>query len=122
MPSANMVVIPQRLLMEPYFDPDYPKALQYGTLGVDIAKKIVSSLFKYNVLYNANGTRIKDGTLLANLSLTSIDNQLQCLGDLTSSLDAPDEKFTNRTSLNTFIRISAVRQALKVRKNCSGSR
>ncbi|KAL0268403.1 UNVERIFIED_CONTAM: hypothetical protein PYX00_010359 [Menopon gallinae] len=118
-PSANMVVVPQRLLMEPYFESDYPKAMQYGTLGVDIARKIVSSLFKYNVLYSANGTRIKDRTLLANLSLTSIDNQMQCLGGLAASLDVPDEKITNRTSLNTFVSMSAVRQALKALKRAT---
>lgn len=115
-PTANKIIVPHRLLREPYYEPDYPIAVLYGTLGVEIAREMVSSLLKYSALYSSNGTLINNHSLVANLSLTAIDHQLKCINDFCVQNEISDAKTSNRTSLNTFINISAVKQASKVCK------
>ena len=113
-PSANKIIVPQRLLKEPYYEPDYPMAVLYGTLGVDIAREMVSSLLKYSALYHSNGTLINDNGLVANLSLSFADHQMNCLNEFYVENAIGEAEIANRTSLNTLINISGVKQALKV--------
>lgn len=113
-PTANKIAVPQRLLRQPYYEPDYPISVRYGTLGIQIAREMISSLLRHSALYNANGDMLIDNGLVANLSLTSVDHQLECLVDACQANDVAEPTLANRTSLSTFISISAVKQALKV--------
>lgn len=113
-PSANTIIVPQRLLNKPYYEPEYPLPVLYGTLGVQISREFVSSLLKYSGLYASNGSLVPDRSLVANLTLNSIDHQLRCLVDLLATNDVVDEERANKTSLSTFINVSAVKQSLKV--------
>lgn len=118
-PTANKITIPQRLLREPYYEPDYPVAVLYGSLGVEIAREMITSLLRYSALYSSNGTLINDNGLVANLSLNSVNHQINCLNDFYVENAIGDVQIANRTSLSTFINISAVKQALKALKKVS---
>lgn len=69
----------------------------------------------YSGLYSYNGSLINAQSLVANLSMVSIDHQLKCLIDLqiNNNIETDFEK-SNRTILKTFTEISAVKQAFKV--------
>ncbi|EEB18638.1 endothelin-converting enzyme, putative [Pediculus humanus corporis] len=116
-PSENKIIIPQKLLNKPYYEPEYPIPVLYGTFGVEISKALVSSLFMYSGLYSYNGSLINTQSLVANLSMVSIDHQLKCLIDLqiNNNIETDFEK-SNRTILKTFTEISAVKQAFKSMK------
>ncbi|XP_066995595.1 endothelin-converting enzyme 2 [Anabrus simplex] len=110
-PTANKVVVPQWLLVPPFFHSQYPSSLLYGGIGVKLASAVVSAILPWNILYDGDGVLLSDNRPEVNQSMKAVrEAQKSIIHDIEASNTA-SSFVANRTSLSTVIHIAAVRQA-----------
>ncbi|XP_018016962.2 neprilysin-1 [Hyalella azteca] len=54
-PTANEIILPMGILREPFYNPDYPMYLNYGSLGVVIGHELVHGFDNHGKRYDAHG-------------------------------------------------------------------
>nr|CAD7396102.1 unnamed protein product [Timema poppensis] len=109
-PEANKVVVPYRLLMSPYFHRYYPLSILYGTLGMQVASAVVSSILPWNVLLNPSGRLLSQDNPVVNQSLRAARWPRRFIAERIVKNHAT-EHVANQTALQTVIDISALKQA-----------
>nr|CAD7455233.1 unnamed protein product [Timema tahoe] len=109
-PEANKVVVPYRLLMSPYFHRHYPLSILYGTLGMQVASAVVSSILPWNVLLNPSGRLLSQDNPIVNQSLRAAQWPRRFIAERIVKNQAT-EHVANQTALQTVIDISALKQA-----------
>ncbi|KAG5881500.1 hypothetical protein JTB14_001644 [Gonioctena quinquepunctata] len=116
-PSDNAVIIPWSLLTEPFFEKDYPSAVIYGRLGVEIAEAVVSSIFPYKSLWTSDRKILSPYHMTVDESLKSCQSSLTCIEDqILNSKWISYHAASNETSLKTLIHLTAIdvaREALR---------
>lgn len=109
--SANKVVVPFHNLVPPIFHPQYPLAVLYGGLGVQLSSAFVSAVLPWSVLYGPDGKLIPPDHVIGNQSVQAVQDPLKFLiQDLINSGHI-SESVANRTALATMKQIAAIRQA-----------
>ncbi|CAG2053435.1 unnamed protein product, partial [Timema podura] len=109
-PEANKVVVPYRLLMSPFFHRHYPLSILYGTLGMQVASAVVSSILPWNVLLNPSGRLLSQDNPIVNQSLRAARWPRRFITERIVKNQAT-EHVANQTALQTVIDISALKQA-----------
>nr|CAD7585853.1 unnamed protein product [Timema genevievae] len=109
-PEANKVVVPYRLLMSPFFHRHYPLSILYGTLGMQVASAVVSSILPWNVLLNPSGRLLSQDNPIVNQSLRAARWPRRFIAERIVKNQAT-EHVANQTALQTVIDISALKQA-----------
>lgn len=87
-----------------------------GSLGVQLAVAMVSSVSQHGVLYDGQGVLVERESTIGNDSLSLTAGQRKCLADALLAKRVDDEDFLRRTVFETLVHIAGVRQALKVRR------
>jgi hypothetical protein len=85
-----------------------------GSLGVQLAVAMVSSISQHGVLYDGQGVLVDRESTLGNDSLSLTAHQRKCLTDSLLHKKVDDEDFLKRTVFETLVQLAGVRQALKV--------
>ena len=85
-----------------------------GSLGVQLAVAMVSSISQHGVLYDGQGVLVDRESTLGNDSLSLTAHQRRCLTDSLLHKKVDDEDFLKRTVFETLVQLAGVRQALKV--------
>ncbi|EFX68571.1 hypothetical protein DAPPUDRAFT_228911 [Daphnia pulex] len=118
-PESNRIIIPEHLLLPPFYSVNYPQPILLGSLGVQLAVAMVASVSQHGVLYDGQGVLIDRESTIGNDSLSLTANQRKCLVDALHQKKIDDEDFLKRTVFETLVQLAGVRQALKVVTNPS---
>ncbi|XP_054286283.1 endothelin-converting enzyme 2-like [Macrosteles quadrilineatus] len=111
--AANKVVVPQALLREPYFHPDYPLAVLFGGLGVEISSAVVEAITPWNVLYADDGTLIDRMHPAVDQSGRSFFHPTSCLRQWWGKEGFASSQASEMATYNALIKLSGVNIALK---------
>ena len=84
-PAANKVIIPEYLLSEPLFHPNYPANVLFGGIGSMIAESIVDGVAGIGGVFTATG-RILDGSQTGNFTLSRAEKPNAALEDASHCL------------------------------------
>jgi len=114
--AANKVVVPQALLREPYFHPDYPLAVLYGGLGVEISSAVVEAITLWNVLYADDGTLVDRQHPAVDQSARVFLHPTTCLRQWWGKEGFAPSRASETTTYNTLIKLSGVNIALRTMK------
>uniref|UniRef100_A0A1B6L0T8 Endothelin-converting enzyme 1 n=1 Tax=Graphocephala atropunctata TaxID=36148 RepID=A0A1B6L0T8_9HEMI len=115
--AANKIVIPQALLQEPYFHPDYPSAVLYGGLGVEIAAAMVQAITPWDVLFADDGTLVDSQHPAVNQSKLAFMHPVSCLRQWWGKEGFANPSATNVTTYNTLRKLSGINIALRALQN-----
>ncbi|XP_046679024.1 endothelin-converting enzyme 1-like [Homalodisca vitripennis] len=115
--AANKIVIPQALLQEPYFHPDYPLAVLYGGLGVEIASAMVQAVTPWDVLYADDGTLVDSQHPAVNQSKLAFLHPVSCLRHWWGKEGFASPFASDTTTYNTLIKLSGINIALRTLQN-----
>ncbi|XP_046444687.1 endothelin-converting enzyme 2-like isoform X1 [Daphnia pulex] len=118
-PESNRIIIPEHLLLPPFYSVNFPQPILLGSLGVQLAVAMVASVSQHGVLYDGQGVLIDRESTIGNDSLSLTANQRKCLVDALHQKKIDDEDFLKRTVFETLVQLAGVRQALKVVTNPS---
>ena len=85
-PAANKVIIPEYMLSEPLFHPNYPTNVLLGGIGSMVAEAIVDGVAGVGAVFTATG-RILDGSEAGNFTLSraekpnaALEGASKCIG------------------------------------------
>ncbi|CAL4065627.1 unnamed protein product, partial [Meganyctiphanes norvegica] len=107
--EANKIVIPTHLLNTPLFHRNYPNAMLYGGLGVQIGRRMLESMDSVGLSWNARG-QLVDRDHFTNRSLDNMRGVSECVGSATLDLALEEDAVVVRTAKDTAAEIDAVRQ------------
>ncbi|CAH0547692.1 unnamed protein product [Brassicogethes aeneus] len=109
LPAENVVIIPRILLSEPIFDPDYPKSIIYGRLGVELSNAIISAVLPYDSLWTSDRKILSPFHSTVKESLESAEKSTDCLGKYILGLNlAVPASLANETALKMLKQMTAV--------------
>ncbi|RZF36122.1 hypothetical protein LSTR_LSTR007196 [Laodelphax striatellus] len=112
--SKNEVLVPVALLMSPFFDPEYPLPVLYGTLGTHLASAVVSSLSATNIFFAGDGTLLAADHPAIAPTIQALAQPHHCLHAwLARHLPPTDTPLNNRTISAAMLAVSGVRQAFQ---------
>lgn len=116
-PESNKIIIPEHLLLTPFYDVNYPEPILLGSLGVPLSVAMVSAISQHGILYDSNGVLIDRDSTIGNDSLSLTASQRKCTTDVLLQKKVDEEQFLKRTVFETLVQIAGVRQAFKVVKS-----
>jgi endothelin-converting enzyme len=118
-PESNKIIIPEHLLLPPFYDVNYPEPILLGQLGIPLSVAMVSAISQHGILYDENGVLIDRESTIGNDSMSLTANQRKCLTDVLLQKKVDEEEYLKRTVFETLVQLAGVRQAFKVVKNPS---
>lgn len=110
--EVNKVIVPQALLVEPYFHPEYPPAVLFGGLGVEMSSAVLKSIVPWDILYAGDGTLLVNQHPAVNQSARAFRHPVFCLRRWWNK-EGLIEPELNETVYRHIAAISGVRQAFK---------
>jgi predicted metalloendopeptidase len=127
-PTGNKVILPEVMLLPPFFHPGYPNSINLGGLGVRMAEAVISGVVGYGLLYDVRGVLQYPGGVSAvaaghmtNTSaigvvftepLLAFDRVTQCLNEKYSELGVDTPDYLNKCRVSSAMSVSAVRQTV----------
>ncbi|XP_046389704.1 protein gone early [Ischnura elegans] len=122
--GANRVFAPHQVLLHPFFNPGYLRSVLYGTLGVSIAEAITHGLIGDDIVTSLYKRFDHDIYTTTPVSLVEplppfAEESTNCLKKLVINGGLAPIAVANRTSLNTFVHINAVRLASEALEHLS---
>lgn len=107
--EANKIVVPPHLLNPPLFHRNYPLAMLYGSLGVQIAREMLRALDSVGLAWNSRG-QLVERTVYTNRSLDNLRGMADCIASATKDLGIERDAVVDRTASDTASEVDAVRQ------------
>uniref|UniRef100_A0A1B6CAA0 Peptidase M13 N-terminal domain-containing protein n=1 Tax=Clastoptera arizonana TaxID=38151 RepID=A0A1B6CAA0_9HEMI len=114
--ETNKVIVPQAILTEPFFHPEYPMYVLYGNIGVEISSAIMEGLVPWKVMYAGDGTLLVTEHPAINQTSHDFRYVMECLRKFWNNAGYAKMNVSNRTGYNTLVAISAVKNALNALK------
>ncbi|KAG8236166.1 hypothetical protein J437_LFUL005273, partial [Ladona fulva] len=113
--GANRVFVPHQILIPPFFEPGYPRAVLYGTIGVEIAEAVTEGLLAEDLSSDVN--KLHEPVEVHSSATTSFIEPLppfaeetaNCIKKTVVEKDLATMDVANRTVLDTFVQVNAVR-------------
>lgn len=107
--EANKIVVPPHLLNPPLFHRNYPLAMLYGSLGVQIARAMLRTADVVGLGWNSKGL-LEERTGYTNRSLDNIRSRSDCIASSVMEHGIETDAVVDRTAGDTAAEIDAVRQ------------
>ncbi|KAG7157306.1 Neprilysin-4-like 1 [Homarus americanus] len=107
--EANKIVIPPHLLNPPLFHRNYPMAMLYGSMGVQIAHEMLRAVDSVGLSWNSRG-QLAERTVYTNRSLDNLRGMADCIASATMDLAIEKDAVVDRTAPDTASEVDAVRQ------------
>ncbi|XP_039296452.1 endothelin-converting enzyme 2 isoform X4 [Nilaparvata lugens] len=108
--SRNEVLVPVARLMSPFFDPEYPLPLLYGTLGTALAQAILSSLSPSNLHFAGDGTLLSPDHPALPPAMLASQSPFQCIHAWLAR-HSTTHQLRNTTTLEAMLAVAGIRQA-----------
>lgn len=106
----NVLVIPAGILQRPFFEPDLPSSVNFGTIGTAMAHEMTVDLIQKGLQYHSSGMTRKWWT---NYTQASFYEKADCLvKQYGSVLDPPDD--WKPDAISTFVQAVADSTAVKI--------
>lgn len=113
--GVNRVFIPHQILLPPFFDPSYPRSFLYGTIGVDVAQAITQGLLSNDLMVDKRHEGIDVYTTTPSSLIEPLppfaEESTNCIKKIIVERGLAPIGIANRTALDTFVHINAVRLA-----------
>uniref|UniRef100_A0A913HS46 Peptidase M13 C-terminal domain-containing protein n=1 Tax=Strongyloides stercoralis TaxID=6248 RepID=A0A913HS46_STRER len=97
--GENSIIIFPKFLAEPFYDINYPKVLNYGSIGFIIGHEIVHGYDIYGIHFDHDGKI--DRNMTSNYTKTHIENRYNCF--LKQYNNQTNSTYTRRYSLNQIV-------------------
>ncbi|XP_063591312.1 endothelin-converting enzyme homolog [Penaeus indicus] len=107
--EANKIVIPPHLLNPPLFHRNYPMAMLYGSLGVQIARAMLRAVDSVGLAWNSRG-QLTSRSIYTNRSLDNLRGLADCIAAATMEVSRETDAVVKRTAYDTASEVDAVRQ------------
>ncbi|XP_068202547.1 endothelin-converting enzyme 1-like isoform X1 [Palaemon carinicauda] len=107
--EANKIVIPPHLVSPPLFHRNYPYAMLYGSIGVQIGRAMLRAVDSIGLAWNSRG-QLVERTVYTNRSSENLRSLADCVSSSVMDLDVETDAVVERTASDTASEIDAVRQ------------
>ena len=116
-PAANKVVIPEYLLNDPLFHPNYPTNVLLGGIGSMVAEAIVDGVAGVGGVFTATG-RLLDGSQTGNFTMShaekpnaALDDASRCLTRSWTNLGVDSKEQLEKTAVSNAISVVGLQAA-----------
>ncbi|XP_071442965.1 endothelin-converting enzyme 2-like [Hetaerina americana] len=123
--GSNRVFVPHQILLQPFFNPGYLRSVLYGTLGVSIAEAITQGLIGDDIMADVY-KRFENLDIYTTTPVSLVEplppfaeQSTNCVRKLIVDRELAPIAIANRTALNTFMQINAVRLASEALEHLS---
>ncbi|XP_042863912.1 endothelin-converting enzyme 2-like [Penaeus japonicus] len=115
--EANKIVIPPHLLNPPLFHRNYPMAMLYGSLGVQIARAMLRAVDSVGLAWNSRG-QLTGRSVYTNRSLDNLRGLADCIAAATMEVSRETDAVVKRTSHDTASEVDAeAKETYQVRRS-----